>query len=118
MQMSLLRIKDGQPVSVGDIKANVEPVENQVRLQCMSAGLKDFLFQLTCGMPASPSPWMFASVALSSRHPMKQSLPMSMQHLHHNGNQPQLDVAALTSNSLLVDHDLHLNQVPKTYAAC
>lgn len=28
-QMSLLRIKDGQPLSVGDIKAHVEPVEDK-----------------------------------------------------------------------------------------
>lgn len=31
VQMSLLRIKDGRPASVGDIVASVEEVEEQVR---------------------------------------------------------------------------------------
>lgn len=30
VQMSLLRIKEGVPMSVGDIVANVEQVDNQV----------------------------------------------------------------------------------------
>lgn len=34
MQMSLLRIKDGSPVSVGDIVAQVEEVEDKVICHC------------------------------------------------------------------------------------
>ena len=68
MQMSLLRIKDGQPVSVGDIKANVEPVESQVRLKRLYAALHDVFCCLKIyGMPASPCLEIIVSIASVSQ---------------------------------------------------
>lgn len=40
LQMSLLRIKDGTPMSVGDIVGSVEPVEGKVQVPHFASVVK------------------------------------------------------------------------------